>query len=140
MEPAELRKTIIAEHEVLRGMLLRIEVLAHRVLKGRPGVAEQLRAQARTFDDRFHRHLENEERLLIPVLLKTDAWGAERVLRIREDHASHRRIMNNVLSRHLRGEGNVLEFALVAWGFVRLIREDMDSEEKISLAESALRR
>ena len=134
--PSEVRERILADHVVLRRMLERLEVRARRLLQRRdrqhPGLYEELRV----LHERLREHFELEERILVPALRATDAWGPERVAQFHEEHIRQREIMDG-FSR--AGERPPVELALMAWGFVRLMLEDMAEEERISLNERVLR-
>ncbi len=134
--PSEVRERILADHVVLRRMLERLEVRARRVLQQPGRRASGLYDELRVLQERLRRHFELEERILVPTLRATDAWGAERVAQFHEEHARQREIMDR-FSR--AGEHPPVELALMAWGFVRLMLEDMAEEEKISLNERVLR-
>ncbi len=134
-KPSEVRQQILADHEILRRMLERLEVRARRVLQGKSKAAAGLREEFEAVESRLRGHLELEERVLVPALLEADAWGRERAERCYEEHARQRQIMDAVRA----SERTPHEFALLAWGFVRLIREDMAEEEKLSLNERVLR-
>ena len=134
--PSEVRERILADHVVLRRMLERLEVRARRLLQRRnrqhPGLYEELRV----LHERLREHFELEERILVPALRATDAWGPERVAQFHEEHTRQRDIMDGFSHG---GERPSVELALMAWGFVRLMLEDMAEEEKISLNERVLR-
>ncbi len=134
--PSEVRERILADHVVLRRMLERLEVRARRVLQQRCGRPSGLYDELRVLQARLRRHFDLEERILVPTLRATDAWGAERVARFHEEHARQREIMDGFSRAGERPPG---ELALMAWGFVRLMLEDMAEEEKISLNERVLR-
>ena len=134
--PSEVRERILADHVILRRMLERLEVRARRDLQRHGRRPSGLYDELRVLHERLRRHFELEERILVPMLRAADAWGAERVAQFHEEHARQREIMD-LISRE--GERAPVELALMAWGFVRLILEDMDDEEKISLNERVLR-
>ena len=137
-EAEEILECVLADHEALRCMLVRVEVLAHHVLQGRLRFAKELREQFMVLDARFREHLELEEQTLAPALLASDAWGPDRVERLHEEHARQREVMTETWHAGRRGEPNILVFALLAWGFVRMLREDMAEEERISLNDRVL--
>ncbi len=137
--PSAVRRRILADHTVLRGMLQRIEVLARSVLEGKDGLGEELRQQASALEASLRAHLELEERILVPALLEADAWGPQRVERFHVEHARQREIMDALRCTHPLSERGTLEVALVVWGFARLLRGNMASEERISLNANVLR-
>ncbi len=126
----------MADHVILRRMLERLEVRARRVLQQRGRRPSGLYDDLRVLQERLRRHFELEERILVPTLRATDAWGAERVAQFHEEHARQREIMDGFSRAPAR---TPVELALMAWGFVRLMLEDMAEEEKISLNERVLR-
>ena len=138
VKPEEILECVLADHEALRGMLVRVEVLAHHVLQGRVRFAKELREQFMVLDGRLREHLELEERILAPALLASDAWGPDRVERLHQEHGRQREIMTEAWYAGRQGEPNILVFALLAWGFVRMLREDMAEEERISLNDRVL--
>jgi hypothetical protein len=137
--PSTIRERILCDHAVLRRMLSRIEVLARSVLEGRNGFGQELLLQAGALEATLRDHLELEERILVPALLEADAWGPQRVERFHVEHARQREIMDALWRTHPLGERPTLEVALVVWGFARLLRGDMASEERISLNANVLR-
>ncbi len=134
--PSEVRERILADHVILRRMLERLEVRARRDLQRHGRRPSGLYDELRVLHERLRRHFELEERILVPMLRAADPWGAERVAQFHEEHARQREIMDR-LSR--ASERPPVELALMAWGFVRLMLEDMAEEEKISLNERVLR-
>ena len=64
---------------------------------------------------------------------------AEQVKRFHVEHARQREIMDALWRTHPLSERPTLEVALVVWGFARLLRGDMASEERISLNAHVLR-
>jgi iron-sulfur cluster repair protein YtfE (RIC family) len=124
---------------VLRGMLDRVEMLARKVLQGKKSAENELVAQAQVLDERLRAHMQLEEQILAPALREADGWGAARVERFHEEHARQRQIMDGAWGSGTQAERSALEFALIAWGFVRLLREDMAEEERISLNSKVLR-
>jgi hemerythrin-like domain-containing protein len=137
--PSAVRCRILSDHEVLRGALDVIEALAREVLQGGSSVGPELHKRTRELEQRLHTHMELEERILVPALHEADAWGRERVERLQEEHARQRQIMDVLRSWHPWSDRSTVELALIVWGFARLLREDMASEERVSLAEDVLR-
>lgn len=136
LSPSEVREQILAQHMALRGMLERLEVRARMLLQGKRQGAATLREEFQVFGRHLTEHLELEERILVPALREADAWGEERVARFQEEHARQREIMDGLARA---GTDSPYEFALMTWGFVRLLLEDMAEEEKVSLNERVLR-
>ena len=137
--PSEVRERVLADHSTLHAMMDRLEVLARKVLQGRTSMAEELRKQARLLDRRLREHMELEERILVPALREADGWGPERVARFHDEHRRQRDIMDGVALPDGIPPRTVEQFALIAWGFVQLLRDDIHEEERISLNEDVLR-
>ncbi len=137
--PSAIRGRVLSDHELLRGALDVIEGLAHDVLQGRSSFGPELKRRTRELAQRVHTHMELEERILVPALYEADAWGRERVERLHEDHARQRQIMDVLRNWHPWSDRSTVELALIVWGFARLLREDMASEESVSLGEDVLR-
>lgn len=137
LAPSQVRGRILEDHRALRGVLDRLEALARGLLRGRESASDELMEQARVLDERLREHMALEERILVPALQEADAWGPERVERFHLEHARQREIM--VAVRTAAAERPRVEFALIAWGVVRLLRDDMADEERMSLNERVLR-
>lgn len=138
VDPESILQRVIAEHDVLRGMIERTEVLAKRVVQGRVRFAKDLRDQLKVLEGRFLQHIEMEEKVVAPALLAADAWGPARVERMHEEHARQREILTEMWSAGRHGEPNIFVLALASWGFVRMLREDMEEEERVSLNDRVL--
>jgi iron-sulfur cluster repair protein YtfE (RIC family) len=139
MDPSEVRERVLADHRALRQMLESVEVLARLVLQGKHTAVEKLQDQVRTLDDRMREHMALEERILVPTLRKTDAWGKERIERFHAEHERQREILGSVWPAAPDDSGRGLQLALLAWGLVRLLLEDMADEERVSLNADVLR-
>ena len=139
MQPSEVRETVLREHLALRGLLSRVESLAHLVAGDEPGMLSDLRAAAEALLDMLARHMEWEDRHLAPALRDSGAFGAEREARLERDHAEQREVLRHALER-LRDEGRPA--ALVARNLldlVTLLRTDMEDEENSLLGRDVLR-
>jgi iron-sulfur cluster repair protein YtfE (RIC family) len=136
LAPSKVRDRILEDHRALRPVLDRLEALARGLLQGRESVSDELLEQARVLDERMLEHMELEERILVPALREADAWGPERVERFTLEHERQREIM--VAIRTAAAERPRVEFALIAWGFVCMLRDDMTEEERMSLNQRIL--
>ncbi len=116
-----------------------IEDLARDVLQGRSSVGPELHKRTHELEQRLRTHMELEERILVPALHEADAWGKERVELLHEDHARQRQVMDILRNWHPWSDRSTVELALIVWGFACLLREDMASEESVSLGEDVLR-
>ena len=137
--PSEIRERILQDHRTLRTLLERLEVLARQALQGKGIAPGELRAQLLVLDDRLRQHMELEEDTLVPALRSADAWGLERVERFHAEHKRQREILDEIWQNDSAVARTDIEFALLAWGLVHLLREDMLEEERLSLNEQVLR-
>jgi iron-sulfur cluster repair protein YtfE (RIC family) len=137
--PSEIRERILEDHRMLRTLLERMEVLARHMLQGKGSSRGELRAQLLVLDERLRTHMELEEEVLVPALRSADAWGQERVDRFHAEHTRQREILDAIWRSDAEVHRTGIEFALLAWGLVRLLREDMAEEERLSLNERVLR-
>ena len=136
MQPSEVRRRILEDHERLRRELERVEDLARELVEGMPISA--LKAEAEGLVKRLLAHMQWEEAHLLPALREADAWGAERAERLVHDHREQRDLLAFVLGR-LR---HTTPAAIVARDLVHLadlLREDMQGEENDLLDERVLR-
>ncbi len=79
MKPSELRSSVLAEHAELRKVLSEvIAVCAHALARGRVNRA-RLHAKARQMRAMLLRHIDLEDRLLYPDLLRDDVVVIDQV-------------------------------------------------------------
>jgi iron-sulfur cluster repair protein YtfE (RIC family) len=121
-----LHRKMLDEHTELRLAILRVREAT---------TPATLAAEAAVLLDRLAAHIDSEERALEPVLETIDAWGAERVRRLRQEHVAQRRAL-----ARLRDELATTPDRSLAWDvqpFVDALLADMATEERELL--SALR-
>ena len=139
MQPSEVRETVLRDHLALRGILSRVESLAHLVAGDEPWRVGDLRAAAESLLDTLASHMEWEDRHLGPLLRDADASGAESEARLKRDHAEQREVLRHALER-LHDEGRPA--TLVARNLldlVTLLRAEMEDEESSLLGSYVLR-
>ena len=139
MQPSEVRRRILEDHERLRREVEQVEGLAREILKDLREPISALRAEAEGLVKRLFAHMKWEETHLLPALREADAWGAERAERLVRDHREQRNLLDFVLGR-LHDPARPAE--AVARDIVHLadlLREDMQAEEKDLLDERVLR-
>ncbi len=103
MRPSQLRREALAEHARIRGLLEGARGRVREGLGSRPSSWKRLRREGEKLGRALERHTFWEERHLVPVLRDADAWGVQRVERLRQEHAEQRRILSLLLER-LRDE------------------------------------
>ena len=96
---AQVRLELLAQHEALREQLFEISALLDEVAEGDRTLSPYLKALAQKFAAAFLRHVEQEERILEPLLPAIDAWGPERLAHLLEEHAHQRQLLGSFQAR-----------------------------------------
>ena len=96
--PSMVRKRILTEHKVLRGLLATTETLANRILEGDAESGVRLAWQTRELYQTLLRHMDVEDRILAPALQETDAFGKTRAENLLQDHREQRRQLRQALA------------------------------------------
>ncbi|MFQ5514008.1 MAG: hemerythrin domain-containing protein [Myxococcota bacterium] len=139
LRPSDVRARVLAEHRELSAQLERVEALARATLQGELATIRELRAECIEMVAWLRDHFRLEERILVPVLRDLGPRGAESVQRFIGEHERQRAIIAALYRSASTPTASSLELALLAWGFVRLLRLDMRAEEKLYLGERLLR-
>ena len=139
MRPSAIRRRVLDDHQLLRAMALSLEQLAVEVSGGNRALLGPLRLEGETLLARLEEHMYWEDRYLRPALLASEAWGAQRARRLDDDHREQRELLRYALERvQDRGRPAVV-VATNLLDLVKLLREDMDEEERLLLDERILR-
>lgn len=139
MQPSEVRRRILDDHEFLRVMLVGLEATAQRVLEGEGSLLGPLRLEGEALLSRLAEHMHWEDVSLRPALLEADAWGEARAEKLDQDHEEQREMLAFVLGS-IRDQSRPRDvIARTLLDLVRLLREDMDDEEQVLLDERVLR-
>lgn len=139
MLPSQVRRTILDDHEHLRGALSALESLAKALARGH---AEPLAAALEALEamkGRFFDHLDLEEAIMVPALRDADAWGPERADLVLREHAEQRVELEDLVVE-LRREDLATEAVgkrILAW--IEALRVDMEHEESAVLDPDLLR-
>jgi iron-sulfur cluster repair protein YtfE (RIC family) len=139
MQPSEVRRSVLSDHQKLREQLTKLEQLARAALVGTQLPTAALRGEAKVLLESLVSHMSWEDRYLAPVLLEADAWGDLRCAQLAEDHREQRNLLEYAL-RQLHDEGR--PESIVAGNLldlVALLRDDMNDEESALLDEGLLR-
>lgn len=103
----EIRKTLLAEHQDLRGLAADADAKARSVQGGDPGALAELRVVLRHLDEAIQLHNHNEEQLLRGVIRNLDAWGNEREALMDEHHrAEHATLVKSLLDCATLADGD----------------------------------
>lgn len=137
LSPTEVRLRVVDEHHRLRILLTALQALAREVTLDatRDGA---LRSGLRTLIVEFALHLDSEEEMLLPLVSKVDAWGAERAARMREEHRVQRALLRRMFRRLEERTLTPSDLALEVDGLVLRIFHDMRDEEAELLDEGLL--
>lgn len=135
--PTEVRGRVFEEHRRLRRSLVRLQELARSVTLDE-SLAPALRMNLRALLAEFARHLDSEDRILMPLIETIDAWGCERAGRMREEHRIQRALVEQMFDRAER-RVDPDQLAADVDALVLRIFRDMHEEEEELLAEDLLR-
>lgn len=139
MNPSEIRRHILDDHQKLRGMLLSLEALGHEVLAGDRQHLGALRVEGETLHERLLEHMHWEDVYLVPALREADAWGVERAHQIEDDHREQRELLRHTLAGLRDQSRPPMMLARTMVDLVKLLRDDMEHEEQCMLDERVLR-
>ena len=85
------------------------------------------------------RHMRWEDRHLGPALLDADAWGEERLARLRGDHREQREILAHSLERLRDSNRPGVLVTSDLRDLILMLRDDMEEEERDLLDPRVLR-
>jgi len=139
MQPSEIRRQILSDHETLSAMISSIERLSLEVVEGERHLVGALRLEGQTFLERLLEHMYWEDRYLRPALCEADAWGRERAERLDREHAEQRETLTFALATLEDQSRPAVLIARNLLDLVKLLREDMRDEEDSLLDERVLR-
>ncbi len=128
-----------AEHDALRGILTAIEALSRRVVADDLDALLQLREHGLELHARLCRHLDFEERELLPTVEREGEWGRDLASQVRREHDEQRLVLRYIFEqlsdegRPARLIGRDLE------SFAAGLREDMALEDRDVLGQLARR-
>ncbi len=139
MQPSQVRRRILEDHEHLRGALNALEALADALVAGdREPVAAAL-AALHGMKDRFFDHLDLEEAIMVPALRDADAWGPERAQLVLDEHREQRAELEEMVRELDRPDvlPETIGRRIHAW--IEALRVDMEHEEAAVLSPDLLR-
>jgi WS/DGAT/MGAT family acyltransferase len=130
MGSEQIRRRVRAEHDALRRVLVTIEALSSRAAADDPESVLPLRKHGLDLHARLCRHLDFEERELLPAIEREGDWGQELASQVRREHDEQRLLLRYIFDR-LSDESRpaaVLARDLVC--FAAELREDMALEDR----------
>ncbi len=137
LKESEIRRTILGEHERLRVRIAELHTTLAGSGEATDPVPAGVTAGLHGFISIFLAHIAHEEEILRPALRFGDAWSAERVAHMDEEHREQRARLGALDVRDPAKDpaGYRAEIrAALAW-----ILEDMGSEERELLTPELLR-
>lgn len=129
MRPSHVRKRILEEHERLRVLLEELDDAARRLLEGDEALALRLRVLAEALREKFLRHLDLEDEILVPTLREIDPWGPERAKQVSEEHLEQRALFQRLFADLHDGRRPAVEVAVELRALVSALLLDMQGEE-----------
>lgn len=137
LKDSEIRRTILGEHERLRQRITELRAALDASGAATAPVPDVVTAGLHGFISFFLAHIAHEEEILRPALRFGDAWSAERVAHMDEEHREQRARLGALDVRDPAKDpaGYRAEIrATLTW-----ILEDMGSEERELLTPELLR-
>lgn len=139
MQPSEVRDRVLHDHEGLRELIQRVESLAREVAGGERPQVGCLREAAEKLLTTLLRHMDWEDRQLVPALADSDAWGPERARRLSEEHVEQREFLRGVIEGLQDQTRPAVALAASLTDLARRLRADMEDEESFFLDPDVLR-
>lgn len=134
-----MREEALDRQDRLRGRLRKMRGRASDELVASPARWRQLRSEGEEIGRALERHICWEDRNLVPVLRDADAWGSERVARLRADHSRQRCSLSALLTR-LRDERRSPEhLAKELLALARRLDRDLLRERREALTANVVR-
>lgn len=140
-QPSEIRLRILEEHQQLRELLDEIERAATKAPEHDPQkeAEDTLRAAAARLHEVLTRHLELEEKILVPALRDADGFGPARVEELLTEHEEQRADLEFAIGRAARSLGSYEHVRTHLLRLCERLREDMTHEEDEFLSKDLLR-
>ncbi len=123
LAPSEVRKLICDQHRDIERRIAEIELL----MQGPDRPIEKTVGAMHEFTQYFLSHVDQEERILLPVLKDIDAWGDVRVDRMKAEHVEQRAQVKSLLARLKTEPSNEVKADIRA--FFASLRKDIELEE-----------
>ena len=135
--PVEVRRIITEHHERIRRLLGRIERRTTRLLSTPVPTLKQrdaTRRSALALCAVMAWHIQEEERILLPLVEQADAEGSMRAANLHADHEQQLLLLRAYASALEQLSESGAALALIAWQLVEMITEDMAQEEAAVLS------
>ncbi len=139
LRPSEIRRMVLEDHARLRLLLRDLRAAAEWARTGDRTRSVELKREAERFADRFFRHLDMEERFMVPLLRTVDAWGEERAQLVLDEHRDQRKLLLSYVQELSKPNADIGRLARRTLFLIADIETDMLHEEESVLSENLLR-
>ncbi len=133
LKPSEVRKQILDQHAALRVHLDALQAALDASV-----ASAVLKSAAKEVHGELMRHIDAEEKILLPELQEVDGWGAERVAALQTEHAEQRSLLGALVTS-IEASASDQELTERILELITRIRTDMDEEEKTHLTTKVLK-
>jgi hemerythrin-like domain-containing protein len=135
---ADIRRSILEEHEQLRRLLGELEPVLEAFEAEESGVGRMLRERGLELYERLARHLDSEQDLVTPALRASGPDGQRRADRLAHEHREQRELLRYLMSRLEPDDPPTLLVARELRNFIAYLRMDMAHEEETMLTDAVL--
>ena len=125
----ENKMKVLAQHHMLRALLVNVGELARQVAEGDAAHAEMLRDGARQLARGLLNHMVDEERLLEEMAREGQAPAAEHLAALQHNHAHQREIIASIQAR-LEGVHATKRLGELVEALTHAVILDMEHEEE----------
>ena len=143
MDPSEVRKRILEDHQALRGRLVEIEAaiaaLGDEPTRADAATVATLREVGRATLEELLVHVDLEDRILAPALRETDAFGPVRADGMIAGHRKQREMWRQTLDRLATGSESTRGLVATMRELISELRDDMETEESELLDPTLLK-
>lgn len=133
MASPEVRRRILEDHSELRVIAGAVEGVAMRVAGGDWHSVGALRLRGLELHERLCRHLDLEDRVLLPAVRDAGSDGSERAESLQHEHAEQRALLEYILERLNDRTRPSVVLGRELQNFAELLRDDMEYEESTVL-------
>lgn len=133
MAPRNIRRSVEEDHAELRVIAGAVEEVASQVVRGEGRSVGALRERGLELHERLCRHLDLEDRILLPAVEAAGSDGPQRAESLRREHAEQRALLEYILERLEDIARPSLVLGRELQNFAELLRDDIEYEESTIL-------
>ena len=139
MRPSEVKQRILNDHQLIKIMVSEVRNLALRIQAGEEYLSGRLRERGQDLYERFCRHIDLEDVILVGALRDADAGGEQRAEELRNEHREQREVLTYLLERLLDPTQPQILMVVDLLNFTAWLLDDMRHEEEMILHGDLLR-